>query len=306
MFRDYQEALNEFAIAERGMPGNSMVYLAHAYVHRRLGEFERSAARLERAIDLDPRNIEQLWIQSYNHRMLRNYAEAQRYLDRALAIVPDSVDAYVSKVQIPVFQYGDVTLAKAAAADPPFDLGHWQQWLGWLAAIYERDYETALAYLDDWETDVFNAIDSSSPKTSFYGVTYRLAGQPDRAAEQFRLARIQIEEALTIDPEDPRLLIALGEVLAGLGEREVAVRAARQAMALLPISRDALSGSDIQLGAIVQTLTPAGDVDTAIELLDAYLAAPGQFSIEGLLPDPRLDPLRDDLRFVSLVEKYKR
>jgi len=67
-----------------------------------------------------------------------------------------------------------------------------------------------------------------------------------------------------------------------------------------------LSGSQNQLEAILRVLVPAGDLDSAIEQLDAFLAAPGYWSIEGLLPDPRLDPLRDDPRFVSLVEKYKR
>ncbi len=53
-------------------------------------------------------------------------------------------------------------------------------------------------------------------------------------------------------------------------------------------------------------LIAAEDSDAAIEELDAYLGAPGNYSIEGLLPDPRLDPIRDDPRFQALVEKYKR
>jgi len=307
VFRDYQAALKEFAIAEAGMPGNSTVFLGQAYIYRRLGEFEHSAATMDRAIELDPRNLEQLWIQSFNYSALRNYAKADRYLDRALEIAPDTVFAYVAKVQIPLLRDGDVTLAKAAAANPPLNLGDSRQWLGWMAAIYERDYEAALAYLDEWEIDVFRGPGNyHTPIACFYGVTYRLVGQPDRAKDQFRIARMQVEEALATDPEDPLLLIALGEALAGLGEREAAIDAARQAMTLLPTSRDALSGSQNQLEAILRVLVPAGDLDSAIEQLDAFLAAPGYWSIEGLLPDPRLDPLRDDPRFVSLVEKYKR
>jgi hypothetical protein len=53
-------------------------------------------------------------------------------------------------------------------------------------------------------------------------------------------------------------------------------------------------------------LLPAGATDAAIDELDAYLEAPGRWSIEGLLPDPRLDPIRDDPRFLALVEKYRR
>ena len=40
--------------------------------------------------------------------------------------------------------------------------------------------------------------------------------------------------------------------------------------------------------------------------LDAYLAGPGWLSIEDLLVDPRLDPIREDPRFSTVVEKYRR
>ncbi|MGI9259401.1 MAG: hypothetical protein ACR2QQ_11230 [Gammaproteobacteria bacterium] len=56
----------------------------------------------------------------------------------------------------------------------------------------------------------------------------------------------------------------------------------------------------------VRVLAMAGDTASAIEQLDAYLADEGFWSIEGLLPDPRLDPVREDPRFLELVEKYRR
>lgn len=46
-----------------------------------------------------------------------------------------------------------------------------------------------------------------------YGVTYRLAGQPEPSRGQFEIARAQLEEALALSPDEPRLLIALGETL---------------------------------------------------------------------------------------------
>ena len=50
-----------------------------------------------------------------------------------------------------------------------------------------------------------------------------------------------------------------------------------------------------------------GDYDSAIEELDKHLATPGAYwSIEGLLPDPRLDPIRNDPRFQAMVERYRR
>ena len=62
----------------------------------------------------------------------------------------------------------------------------------------------------------------------------------------------------------------------------------------------------ILLSATIGTFIPAGDYDRAIELLDEYFATPVGWSIEGLSPDPRLDPIRDHPGWLALVEKYKR
>ena len=113
------------------------------------------------------------------------------------------------------------------------------------------------------------------------------------------------EREREVNSEDPRLLIALGEVLALLGEADSAIDVARQAMVLLPTATDAVGRPKFRLNAIMVSVA-AGDYDSALDELDAYLSSPGEWSIEGLLPDPRLDPIRDDRRFQALVEKYKR
>ncbi len=68
---------------------------------------------------------------------------------------------------------------------------------------------------------------------------------------------------------------------------------------------DALDRSFVLKDVLTRVLVTV-DRSAAIEQLDAYLLGPGRWSIEGLLPDPRLDPIRDDPRFEALVEKYKR
>ena len=77
-------------------------------------------------------------------------------------------------------------------------------------------------------------------------------------------------------------------------------------MEIMPTSRDTLVGPRVHVDAIIRVFALAGDANEAVEALDNYLDAPGEWSIEGLLPDPRLDSVREDPRFQTLVEKYRR
>jgi len=58
--------------------------------------------------------------------------------------------------------------------------------------------------------------------------------------------------------------------------------------------------------AIVGIFALSGDVEATVRELDAHLAAGSAWSIEGLLPDPRFDRVRDDPRFQALVERHRR
>lgn len=303
VFRDYDGALAEFAIAAQGMPAES-IHLARSRIYRRTGEFRQAQASLERAIELDPRNLEQLSNLAHNYLMLRDYAASERYHDQMLEIAPDGVGAFSIKAYNRILRNGDVALAREVAADPPFDIGDWRLGLGWTAAIYDRDYDRAFSYLKDTGDEGIELQDTYAPKASLYGVTYQLAGDVTQAVRWFQTARTQVEQALAADSQNPAFLIALGEVLAGLGEREAATDTALRAVALMPTSRDALSGPAILLGTALRVHIGAGNLDQAIDQLDVYFAAPGVWSIEGLLPDPRLDPIRENPRFQALVAKY--
>ena len=61
------------------------------------------------------------------------------------------------------------------------------------------------------------------------------------------------------------------------------------------------------LHAVVRVFVPAGATDEAIDQLDDYLGTRGAaWTIEGLLPDPMLDRIRDNPRFVALVQMHRR
>jgi len=302
-FRDYESALEEWDLAEQGMAGISELYAARGRVYRRIGNWGLAAVNMRRAVELDPRSVDPLITQEIIYEELRDYTRADQILDRIVEIAPDDRFAAFRRPRVRI-QRGDAISLQDAhemlAAGLIVQPRHM-----WLVAINARDYDAALDILGDWEDEAYDSFWAYRPKATYYAMTYQLAGMSDLAKPQLRAARAIIEKELELSSEDPRLLIALGEVLALLGEAESATDLAQQVVALLPAATDATYRPAFRLGAIM-IFVAVGAHDSAIDQLDVYLSAPGKWSIEGLLPDPRLDPVRDDRRFQALVEKYKR
>jgi TolB-like protein/DNA-binding winged helix-turn-helix (wHTH) protein/Tfp pilus assembly protein PilF len=306
-YLDYDAALHELEIAERGLPGDADLLFTRSVIYTRMGKLEEALPSWERAVELDPRNPNLLRQYASVLTRLRDYEMAEHYLDRVIEIAPDAVEAKIQKSMIPWLRDGDATpLLLAIEGNPLLRPG--EALLDkWLIAIDTRDYEWALSVLAQSDAEVME--DSRlwyKPRTLLYGVTYDLAGQRALAIEQFELARALLEDVLAQRPGDPRVMFTLAEALAGLEQAEAATRLVLQAIEAMPAVVGASDATEFRKDGAIRVLARAGAVDAAIEQLDIYLAGPGFWSIEGLLPSPRLDPLRGDPRFTMLVEKYRR
>ena len=88
--RDYEGALREFAIAQRGLPNDAGVYLVIGAIERRQGKWAESTANLEKAVSLNPNDTWPLQNLFFNYQMQRDFEAANRVIDRALAISPKS------------------------------------------------------------------------------------------------------------------------------------------------------------------------------------------------------------------------
>jgi TolB-like protein/DNA-binding winged helix-turn-helix (wHTH) protein/Flp pilus assembly protein TadD len=307
--RDYDRALEEYAVAEKGMGETSELYQMQAMAFRRKGDWDRAFDNFARAVLLDPRNVDLLVKQAATYLSCRDYSRAERIIGQALDIDANNAMAYLWKTWIPIDREGDVTLAREAAEDAPIELGRWRQLLGWQAALYERHYETALGYLDAWklDRDLFSQQSFYIPKASYYGVTYRLMERDGVARKYFGKARAQLRQAIEENDQDARRHVSMAEALMGLGEREAAMREANRAMQLWPPEEDAMTGPTIQADVVKRVFAPLGESEAAIAALEAFLSVPGGgWSIDGLSRDPRFDPIRDDPAFQALVEKYTR
>src|SRR5438046_7936801 len=83
-YLDYDGALAELEIARLSLPNDSRISSVTGYIQRRQGRWEESTRNLERAIELDPRNLNALGNIADSYGMARRYAEQKSTLDRIL------------------------------------------------------------------------------------------------------------------------------------------------------------------------------------------------------------------------------
>src|SRR5262249_32821187 len=69
-----------------------------AFVERRMGRWDEAVSHFRKATSLDPRNLPLLIYTGETLGDLRNFAEAQDFVDRALQIAPDAVRALVAQL----------------------------------------------------------------------------------------------------------------------------------------------------------------------------------------------------------------
>jgi TolB-like protein len=90
-YLDYDGALAELEVARRSLPHDSRIFSVTGYIQRRQGRWEESTRNLERAIELDPRNLNALGNIADSYGMIRRYAEQKSKLDRILTVEPTDV-----------------------------------------------------------------------------------------------------------------------------------------------------------------------------------------------------------------------
>src|SRR5205823_9711818 len=80
-YLDYDGALAELEVARQTLPNDPRIFRVTGYIQRRQGHWEECTRNLERALELDPRNINTLDNLGDSYRALRRYAEQKSNFD---------------------------------------------------------------------------------------------------------------------------------------------------------------------------------------------------------------------------------
>jgi TolB-like protein/Flp pilus assembly protein TadD len=306
---NYDAALKEFEIAQRGLPNESEVYLAIGAIQRRQGKWAESTANLEKAASLNPKDTWPLQNLAMNYQMLRNFDAANKTIDRALQINPQGISLWGIKAKLAIGEKGDLSVGKKLlekAKSFPMSSEDRLKMIGGQANLLltERKYQEVLQLGATVPDDSFAAVPGSLAFKYFdIGIAHKALGDDAAARTAFLKAKNILEEQVKQKPDDADLRVQFAKLLASLGEKDAAIAEAQRAIDLRPQSKDAFDGPHVT-EQVAQMYTILGDNARAIELLDDLLSRPSEVTSQRLKLDPAWDPLRNDPAFQALFAKY--
>jgi TolB-like protein/tetratricopeptide (TPR) repeat protein len=300
--RDRERALEEFALAEHGLPSDADVLHARGTLLQAMGRWAEAQEMLERAHALSPRDAAMTADLVFLYYPTHQYEKAMEFSDRIIDLAPGGnaqAWGYLGRTFVHWSWKGALPEARMALEKVPLD-HDFALWAWFWQEMYEGRYRQALEHLElapeGW---IRNKI-VARPAALLKGLAWDAMGDAGRSRAAYESAHATLEEALAKDPDDPRLHSSLGIALAALGQEEDAIREGARAVDLYPLSRDAFYGIPYVLD-MAHIYTLAGKHDAACERLEMLLSVPSWLSPVILEIDPRWDRLRDQHRFQRLL-----
>jgi serine/threonine-protein kinase len=302
-YLDYAGALAELETARQTLPNDARLLELKGYIERRQGHWEESTRDLERAVELDPRNILLLGQTFLSYDDLRRYADEEAMLDRMLAVEPNDVQTKAARAWVelnwkantrPLHRLIDSIRATNTGAIP--DVA--DVWL--TCALAERDHAAAANALAALGENGFGSeILRYSPRFG-EGLLAQMTKDDAKARAAFTAARAEQEKLVRAHPDDAGALSVLGLIDAALGRKEEALREGGRAVELLPVEKDAINGMSVVI-CLARIAAWVHDSDLACEQLVRASHVPGGVSYGDLKLLPWWDPLRGDPCFEKIV-----
>jgi TolB-like protein/Tfp pilus assembly protein PilF/tRNA A-37 threonylcarbamoyl transferase component Bud32/ribosomal protein L40E len=277
-YLDYDGALAELEVARRSLPNDSRILALIGFIQRRQGRWEESTRSLERAMELDPRNLSTLDQTGLSYGLVRRYAERKSKLDRMLTIEPNNLEVKAGRASVevdwkadtrPLHQLIDEIRTTNPAAMPLIVANRWL-----VCALAERDVAAAkdalLASSDEMPLGQ-GAVNFTRPFVE--GVIARMTNDEQKAQLAFTAARAEQEKAVWAQPDYGPAWCVLGVIDAALGRKEEALREGRRAVDLLPVEKDPIDGT-VMIKYLAMIAAWVGEKDLACEQLATAVRCP--------------------------------
>src|SRR5437667_3052174 len=303
-------ARDELAIVRRMSTYKAEALLIDATVGRHQNRWDASLANLQKASELDPRNGEVAYRLEQIYFEMRRYSELEQYIRKQAPPRGVLEDPFNWLAMMKLAQ-GDPAAAQSLLEQvpPEYSPGGWTWDARYKTALYLRYYDAANrviaatpAKLADSTFDLEHGSENWA-----YGLVARARGDKQKAQVAFAAAREKMEAQQGDKPKDATYFAGVAKLDAGLGRKEEAIREARRAVELQPITKDSLNGPEwVANLALVYAWT--GERDGAFEQLEKVATIPGSLgspTYGDLLLNPCWDDLRGGKRFDKIVAAAK-
>jgi TolB-like protein/Tfp pilus assembly protein PilF/predicted Ser/Thr protein kinase len=304
-YRDYDRARVELALAQQSLPNNPQVYELAGWMDRDQNRWADAIHNLERACELDPRDLNYLINLGGTYLWLHDYDQHTKIMDRIVALQPDRKPGRIFRASVELYRRADTgpwraAIEKILTNEPGSEKDPFMAGQRYTLALYDRDWDAAerAAHLLSREYSFTWSFPRKLGPDFWVGVVARLKADETSARAAFMRARAQQEEELRVHPDNADLLAGLGLIDAGLGRKEEALNEGRRAMELDPGAKDEFTESTMWF-AIICAWT--GERDLALGQLEAFAKTPGSHTYGNLRLSPMWDPLRGDPRFEKIV-----
>jgi TolB-like protein/Tfp pilus assembly protein PilF len=305
-YLDYEGALAELDVARQTVPNDRRIFSITGFIQNRQGRWEESIRNLERALELDPRNVNTLQNIADRYAYLRRYAEQKSKLDRILAIEPNDVLAKADRAEAELNWKADTRplhqlIDDIRATNPAAMRQIAPSWLD--CALAERDVAAAREALLASDEGGLGVDAVRFPRPFVEGVIARMANDEHKAQLAFTAARAEQEKTVQAQPDYGPAWCVLGVIDAALGRKEEALHEGRRAVELLPVERDSVNGLHV-IANFAMIAAWVGEKDLACEQLATAVRYPTSgvgLSYGELKLMPFWDPLRGDPRFEKIV-----
>lgn len=307
--RDYARADQEFAIAQKGLPNDAEVYLAIGAIRRRQGNWADSNANLERAVNLSPNETWPLQNLALNYQMERDWAAADKIVDRAIKLAPEALGLRAIKSQLEMASKGSFDYVNAGIqlmdAKPLSEMDRAHFTIQCMQVLLlQRRWAEVVSRGNTVRDEIFGSdLEGPFGKYGMLGIAKKMLGDEAGAREMLLKAKELGQKYLSEAPDDSKRHGRMAEVLAWLGEKDAAIAEAKRGTELLPESVDAFDGPGATQ-TLAETYATVGEYDKVLPLLDALLSKPSPISVGFVKINPVWDPLRNDPRFIAILQKH--
>jgi eukaryotic-like serine/threonine-protein kinase len=294
---DNARALEAYEKGLRLAPNNASLLRGAAFSEQALGRWDASLEHCQKAVRIDPQNPGTAL--GWTLLSLRRYREARESVDQALVFRPANLTLIEHKAMTFLGE-GDLGGARATLDAVPREVEPTA-----LAAYLAYYYDLAWV-LDDAKRDLVLRLtpDAFDGDRGVWALAlmqaFALKGDATNVRVHAEEARKESEAQLRDVPNDAGRHANMGLALAYLGRKEEAIRESRRAVELVPIAKDAVTGT-YWVHQLVRVYILVGEHEKAIDELEKVLKVPYYLSPAWLKIDPNFDPLRSNPRFQKLV-----